>query len=247
MLYDKVSTDLNFVDREQKVLEFWKQNEIFKKSIKLREGQPRFTWIEGPPTANGKPHIGHVETRSIKDLILRYRVMKGYDVLRKGGWDTHGLPVELEVEKQLGISGKPQIEEYGVEPFIKKCKESVWKYSTEWEQMSDRVAFWADMDDPYVTYHDTYIESEWWALKKIWEKGLLYKGHKVVPYCPRCGTALSSHEVAQGYKDVKELSVYAKFPVVGKENEYILAWTTTPWTLPSNVALVVNANEDYSK
>ena len=247
MLYDKVSTDLNFVDREQKVLEFWKQNEIFKKSIKLREGQPRFTWIEGPPTANGKPHIGHVETRSIKDLILRYRVMKGYDVLRKGGWDTHGLPVELEVEKQLGISGKPQIEEYGVEPFIKKCKESVWKYSTEWEQMSDRVAFWADMDDPYVTYHDTYIESEWWALKKIWEKGLLYKGHKVVPYCPRCGTALSSHEVAQGYKDVKELSVYAKFPVEGKENEYILAWTTTPWTLPSNVALVVNANEDYSK
>ena len=247
MLYDKVSTDLNFVDREQKVLEFWKQNEIFKKSIKLREGQPRFTWIEGPPTANGKPHIGHVETRSIKDLILRYRVMKGYDVLRKGGWDTHGLPVELEVEKQLGISGKPQIEEYGVEPFIKKCKESVWKYSTEWEQMSDRVAFWADMDNPYVTYHDTYIESEWWALKKIWEKGLLYKGHKVVPYCPRCGTALSSHEVAQGYKDVKELSVYAKFPVEGKENEYILAWTTTPWTLPSNVALVVNANEDYSK
>ncbi len=247
MLYEKVSTDLNFVDREQKVLDFWKQNDIFRKSIKLREGNPRFTWIEGPPTANGKPHIGHVETRSIKDLILRYRVMKGYDVLRKGGWDTHGLPVELEVEKQLGISGKPQIEEYGVEPFIKKCKESVWKYSTEWEQMSDRVAFWADMDDPYVTYHDTYIESEWWALKKIWEKGLLYKGHKVVPYCPRCGTALSSHEVAQGYKDVKELSVYAKFPVVGKEKEYILAWTTTPWTLPSNVALVVNANEDYSR
>ena len=247
MLYEKVSTDLNFVDREQKVLEFWKQNEIFKKSIKLREGNPRFTWIEGPPTANGKPHIGHVETRSIKDLILRYRVMKGYDVLRKGGWDTHGLPVELEVEKQLGISGKPQIENYGVEPFIKKCKESVWKYSNEWEKMSDRVAFWADMDDPYVTYHDTYIESEWWALKKIWEKGLLYKGHKVVPYCPRCGTALSSHEVAQGYKDVKEVSVYAKFPVVGKENEYILAWTTTPWTLPSNVALVVNAHEDYCK
>ena len=204
MLYEKVSTDLNFVDREQKVLEFWKQNEIFKKSIKLREGNPRFTWIEGPPTANGKPHIGHVETRSIKDLILRYRVMKGYDVLRKGGWDTHGLPVELEVEKQLGISGKPQIENYGVEPFIKKCKESVWTYEQEWRSMSDRVGFWADMDHPYVTYHNDYIESEWWALKQIWDKGLLYKGHKVVPYCPRCGTALSSHEVAQGYKDVKK-------------------------------------------
>lgn len=222
MLYDKVSTDLNFVDREQKVLEFWKQNEIFKKSIKLREGQPRFTWIEGPPTANGKPHIGHVETRSIKDLILRYRVMKGYDVLRKGGWDTHGLPVELEVEKQLGISGKPQIEEYGVEPFIKKCKESVWKYSTEWEQMSDRVAFWADMDNPYVTYHDTYIESEWWALKKIWEKGLLYKGHKVVPYCPDAEQPFQATKLHRATKTLRSFRYMLSSPLKAKKTNISL-------------------------
>lgn len=244
-MYQKVSTNLEFVEREKEILKFWKDHEIFKKSIEAREGSPVFTFYDGPPTANGKPHIGHIITRAVKDLIPRYKTMKGYKVLRKAGWDTHGLPVELEVEKLLGISGKPQIEEYGVEPFISKCKESVWKYENEWREMSDRVGFWADMDHPYVTYHNEYIESEWWALKQIWDKGLLYKGHKVVPYCPRCGTALSSHEVAQGYKDVKELSIYAKFQVEGKENEYILAWTTTPWTLPSNVALVVNANESY--
>lgn len=246
-MYDKVSTNLEFVEREKEVLKFWNENKIFEKSIKAREGCPVFTFFDGPPTANGKPHIGHVITRAVKDIIPRYKTMKGYKVLRKAGWDTHGLPVELEVEKLLGISGKPQIEDYGVEPFIKKCKESVWKYESEWRDMSERVGHWADMDHPYVTYHNEYIESEWWALKKIWDKGLLYKGHKVVPYCPRCGTALSSHEVAQGYKDVKEPSVYAKFKVEGKENEYILAWTTTPWTLPSNVALVVNANETYVK
>ncbi len=246
-MYNKVSTNLDFVSREKEILKFWKENDIFKKSVDLRVGCPKYTWFEGPPTANGRPHIGHVITRSVKDIILRYRVMKGYDVLRKAGWDTHGLPVELEVEKLLGLDGKPQIEAYGVEPFIQKCKESVWKYKGEWEDMSDRVAFWADMDDAYVTYHNNYIESEWWAIKKIWEKGLLYKGHKIVPYCPRCGTALSSHEVAQGYKDVKELSAIAKFKIRDKENEYILAWTTTPWTLPSNVALAMNANETYVK
>ena len=246
-MYKKVSTDMNFVEREKQVEKFWEDNQIFEKSMKVREGNPSYVFYDGPPTANGKPHIGHVETRVIKDMIPRYRTMKGYQVPRKAGWDTHGLPVELEVEKLLGLDGKDQIEQYGLVPFIDKCKESVWKYKGMWEKFSDTVGFWADMDNPYVTYHDTYIESEWWALKKIWEKGLLYKGHKVVPYCPRCGTALSSHEVAQGYKDVKELSVYAKFPVEGKENEYILAWTTTPWTLPSNVALVVNANEDYVK
>ena len=246
-MYDKVSTNLNFVEREQEVLKFWKEKNIFEKSIKAREGCPVFTFYDGPPTANGKPHIGHIITRAVKDLIPRYKTMKGYKVLRKAGWDTHGLPVELEVEKMLKISGKPQIEDYGVEPFIGQCKESVWKYEAEWREMSDRVGFWADMDHPYVTYHNDYIESEWWALKQIWDKGLLYKGHKIVPYCPRCGTALSSHEVAQGYKTVKETSIFAKFKVEGKENEYILAWTTTPWTLPSNVALVVNPKEDYAK
>lgn len=246
-MYDKVSTNLNFVEREVEVQKFWKENDIFAKSIKAREGCTVFTFYDGPPTANGKPHIGHIITRAVKDLIPRYKTMKGYKVLRKAGWDTHGLPVELEVEKMLGISGKPQIEEYGVEPFIEKCKESVWKYETEWREMSDRVGFWADMDHPYVTYHNNYIESEWWALKQIWDKGLLYKGHKVVPYCPRCGTALSSHEVAQGYKDVKEMSAIAKFKLEGKDNEYFLAWTTTPWTLPSNILLTVNPKEDYSK
>ncbi len=246
-MYDKVTTNLDFVKREQEILEFWKKNNIFQKSIDARDGKPIFTFYDGPPTANGKPHIGHIITRVVKDVIPRYRTMKGYKVLRKAGWDTHGLPVELEVEKLLKISGKPEIEKYGVEPFIKKCKESVWKYEAEWREMSDRVGFWADMDNPYVTYHNDYIESVWWALKTIWDKNLLYKGHKIVPYCPRCGTALSSHEVAQGYKDVKETSVYVKFKVKNADNEYLLAWTTTPWTLPSNVALVVNANETYAR
>jgi len=244
-LYKKVSTDLNFVDREKEIIEFWKKNDIFKKSMKTREGHKTFMFYDGPPTANGKPHIGHIETRVFKDVVPRFWTMKGFEVPRKAGWDTHGLPVELEVEKMLGINGKPQIEEYGVEPFIKKCKESVWKYKHEWEEMSDRVGFWADMDDPYVTYENNYIESVWWALKTINDKGLLYKGHKVVPYCPRCGTSLSSHEVAQGYKDVKETSCIAKFKVKNEENTYILAWTTTPWTLPSNTALCVNPNEMY--
>ena len=246
-MYRKVSTDLSFVEREKEVVEFWKQNDIFKKSIENREGCENFTFFDGPPTANGKPHIGHVLTRAVKDLIPRYRTMKGFHVLRKAGWDTHGLPVELEVEKQLGISGKPQIEKYGIEDFIKKCKDSVFTYQSEWEEMSDRVGFWADMDDPYVTYHNDYIESVWWALRQIWDKGLLYKGHKIMPYCPRCGTSLSSHEVAQGYKDVKENSIIVKFPIVGKEGEFLLAWTTTPWTLPSNVALCVNPDETYVK
>jgi len=246
-VYDKVTTNLNFVEREKEILEFWNKNDIFGKSIKSRENSPVFTFYDGPPTANGKPHIGHILTRVVKDLIPRYKTMKGFKVLRKAGWDTHGLPVELEIEKELGISGKPQIENYGVEPFIKKCKNSVFKYESLWREMSDRVGFWADMDNPYVTYHNEYIESVWWALKQIWEKELLYKGHKIVPYCPRCGTALSSHEVAQGYRDVKEKSVIAKFKLKNKNNEYFLAWTTTPWTLPSNVALCVNADEDYSK
>jgi len=246
-MYDKVSTDLNFVEREKKVLDFWKKNNVFEESIKVREGEETFTFYDGPPTANGKPHIGHVLTRVIKDIIPRYRTMKGYNVLRKAGWDTHGLPVELEVEKLLGIDGKEQIEAYGLEPFLEKCKESVWKYKGMWEDFSNTVGFWADMDDPYVTYHNEYIESVWWSLKQVWDKGLLYKGFKIVPYCPRCGTPLSSHEVAQGYKDVKEKSVIAKFRLKGKENEYILAWTTTPWTLPSNVALCVNPDETYVK
>jgi isoleucyl-tRNA synthetase len=244
-MYKKVSTDLKFVEREKEVLKYWKENKIFEKSIDLRKGCDHFTFYDGPPTANGKPHIGHILTRTMKDIIPRYKTMKGYNVLRKAGWDTHGLPVELEVEKLLGINGKPQIEKYGVEPFIQKCKESVWKYEHEWEEMSDRVGYWADMKDPYVTYHNTYIESEWWALKQIWEKGLLYKGHKIVPYCPRCGTSLSSHEVAQGYKDVKETSIYVKFKVKGEDGVYLMAWTTTPWTLPSNVALTVNPDETY--
>ncbi|HOA79572.1 MAG TPA: isoleucine--tRNA ligase, partial [Defluviitaleaceae bacterium] len=246
-MYNKVSTDLNFVEREKEILKFWKENNIFEKSIAEREGCPTFTFYDGPPTANGKPHIGHILTRVIKDIIPRYKTMKGFKVLRKAGWDTHGLPVELEVEKMLGISGKPEIEKYGVEPFIKKCKDSVWKYQNEWEKMSDRVGYWADMKNPYVTYHNEYIESVWWSLKKIWDQGLLYKGHKIVPYCPRCGTSLSSHEVAQGYKDVKEASIYVKFAVKNEKQVYLLAWTTTPWTLPSNVALVVNPNESYIK
>ncbi len=245
MVYEKVSTNLNFVEREKKVEEFWKENKIFEKSIKNREGCPTYMFYDGPPTANGKPHIGHVLTRVIKDMIPRYRTMKGYMVPRKAGWDTHGLPVELEVEKMLGLDGKEQIEEYGLEPFIKHCKESVWKYKGMWEDFSGTVGFWADMDNPYVTYKNDFIESEWWALKEIWNKKLLYKGHKIVPYCPRCGTPLSSHEVAQGYKDVKERSAIARFKVKG-EDAYILAWTTTPWTLPSNVALCVNANETYA-
>ncbi len=246
-MYDKVSTDLSFVDREKDIVSFWKDNDIFKKSIENRKGGEVYTFFDGPPTANGKPHIGHVLTRVIKDLVPRYRTMKGYSVQRKAGWDTHGLPVELEVEKQLGISGKPQIENYGIEDFVKKCKDSVFTYQSEWEEMSDRVGYWADMENPYVTYHNDYIESVWWALKTIWDKKLLYKGHKIMPYCPRCGTSLSSHEVAQGYKDVKEASLIAKFIVKGKTNEYILAWTTTPWTLPSNVALCVNPGETYVK
>ena len=246
-MYKKVPTTLDFVSREKEVLKFWKENKVFEKSTIHRKGATTYTFFDGPPTANGKPHIGHILTRCIKDIIPRYKTMKGFDVLRKAGWDTHGLPVELEVEKQLGLDGKEQIEAYGVEPFIKKCKESVWKYKGEWEEMSDRVGFWADMEDPYITYDNNYIESEWWALKHIHEKGLLYKGHKVVPYCPRCGTALSSHEVAQGYKDVKDTSAIAKFKVKGEDNTYILAWTTTPWTLPSNVSLCVNANETYAR
>ncbi len=246
-MYRKVSTELSFVDREKEVIDFWKEKDIFKKSMKNREDCENFTFFDGPPTANGKPHIGHVLTRAVKDLIPRYRTMKGYHVLRKAGWDTHGLPVELEVEKVLGISGKPEIEKYGIEDFIKKCKNSVFTYQSEWEEMSDRVGFWADMDDPYVTYHNDYIESVWWALRQIWDKDLLYKGHKIMPYCPRCGTSLSSHEVAQGYKDVKENSMTVKFKVLGKETDYILAWTTTPWTLPSNVALCVNPYETYVK
>lgn len=246
-MYKKVPTDLKFAERELEMLKYWKENNIFKRSIESRDGNDVFTFYDGPPTANGIPHIGHVLTRVVKDIIPRHRTMKGYKVLRKAGWDTHGLPVELEVEKALGINGKPQIEEYGVEAFIKKCKESVWKYKHDWESISDRVGFWADMENPYITYENNYIESVWWSLKQIWDKGLIYKGHKVVPYCPRCGTALSSHEVAQGYKDVSEDSVYVKFKVKGESDLYFLAWTTTPWTLPSNVALTVNPDEVYVK
>ena len=245
-MYQKVDTALNFVDREKNIEKFWEENHIFEKSMKEREGSPMYTFYDGPPTANGKPHIGHVLTRVIKDMIPRYRTMKGNMVPRKAGWDTHGLPVELEVERSLGLDGKEQIEGYGLEPFIKHCKESVWKYKGMWEDFSGTVGFWADMDDPYVTYHNDFIESEWWALKQIWEKKLLYKGYKIVPYCPRCGTPLSSHEVAQGYKDVKERSAVARFKV-RDEDDYILAWTTTPWTLPSNVALCVNPVETYVK
>ncbi len=244
-MYKKVDTSLNFVEREKEIIAFWKEHSVFEKSIEKNVGGEEFSFFDGPPTANGKPHIGHILTRVMKDIVPRYQTMKGKHVLRKAGWDTHGLPVELEVEKVLGMDGKQDIERYGIEPFIRQCKQSVWKYQSEWEKMSDRVGYWVDMENPYVTYHDNYIESEWWALKEIHKKGLLYKGHKIVPYCPRCGTALSSHEVAQGYKLVKETSCVARFKVVGKENTYILAWTTTPWTLPSNVALCMNPNETY--
>ena len=245
-LYQEVSTNMNFVEREQETARFWEENRTFQKSVEELEGHPSYVFYDGPPTANGKPHIGHLQTRSFKDLFPRFHTMKGQMVPRKAGWDTHGLPVELEVEKLLHINGKDQIEAYGIAPFIEKCKESVWKYKGMWEDFSKDVGFWADMDHPYVTYDNSFIESEWWALKQIWDKGLLYKGFKIVPYCPRCGTPLSSHEVAQGYKDVKERSAIAKFRVKG-EDAFILAWTTTPWTLPSNVALCVNANEDYVK
>lgn len=244
-MYKSVSDSMNFSEREKEVLKFWKENDIFNKSIEERKEGKTFTFFDGPPTANGKPHIGHVLTRAIKDLIPRYKTMKNYSVLRKAGWDTHGLPVELEVEKMLGINGKPEIEKFGIDKFNEECKKSVWKYKTEWEQMSDKIGYWADMKNPYITYNDNYIESVWWAIKTIWEKGLLYKGHKIVPYCPRCGTSLSSHEVSQGYKEVKEKSVYVKFPVKGRDNVYLLAWTTTPWTLPSNAALTVNPNINY--
>ena len=246
-MYDKVNTSLNFAEREQHVLDFWRKNNIFAESIKLRASSPVFTFYEGPPTANGTPHIGHVITRAVKDLFPRYKTMKGYKVIRKAGWDTHGLPVELEVEKALGISGKPDIEKFGIEPFIKECKASVFKYQNLWEEMSERVGYWLDMDKPYITYENDYIESVWWALTEIFNKGLMYKSYRVVPYCPRCGTPLSSHEVAQGYKDITEDTAYVAFSVAGKKDEYLLAWTTTPWTLPSNVGLCVNADEDYSR
>ncbi|MGN0242453.1 MAG: isoleucine--tRNA ligase [Lachnospiraceae bacterium] len=246
-MYNKVPTNLNFVEREKNIEKFWRENQIFQKSIDTKKDGETYTFYDGPPTANGKPHIGHVLTRVIKDMIPRYQTMKGHKIIRKAGWDTHGLPVELEVEKLLGLDGKEQIEEYGLEPFITKCKESVWKYKGMWEDFSETVGYWADMDDPYVTYDNNFIESEWWALKQIWEKGLLYKGYKIVPYCPRCGTPLSSHEVAQGYKEVKEKSCIARFKIKDRDNEYFLAWTTTPWTLPSNVALCVNPNEAYVK
>ncbi len=246
MLYEKVSTNLNFVDREKEIEKFWRENKIFRQSMDTRAGAPEYTFYDGPPTANGKPHIGHVLTRVIKDMVPRYRTMKGCHVARKAGWDTHGLPVELEVEKAVGIEGKEQIEAYGLAPFIDKCKESVWKYKGMWEDFSATVGFWAEMDDPYVTYHNSFIASEWWALKQIWDKGLLYKGFKIVPYCPRCGTPLSSHEVAQGYKTVKERSAVVRFKAAG-EDAYFLAWTTTPWTLPSNVALCMNPQETYCR
>ena len=246
-MYNKVSTDMNFVSREKEVSGLWKEKDIIRKSFHLRDGNPQFTFFDGPPTANGKPHIGHIETRAIKDLFPRYQTMKGKSALRIAGWDTHGLPVELEVEKSLGLDGKPQIEEYGIEPFIAECKKSVWKYLHEWENMSEQVGYWADMEHPYITYENYYIESEWWSLKQIWEKGLLYEGHKIVPYCPRCGTALSSHEVAQGYKNVKENSAFVRFRVKGEDNTYLLAWTTTPWTLPSNLGLCVNPKDTYCR
>jgi isoleucyl-tRNA synthetase len=244
-MYKRVDSSKSFVDMEKDVLKLWDEKEIIKKSFESNENGEYFTFYDGPPTANGRPHVGHVITRVMKDIIPRYKVMKGYKVLRKAGWDTHGLPVELEIEKKLGISGKPQIEEYGVEKFVTECKESVFSYVTLWKEMSEKLGFWVDMDNPYVTYHNDYIESVWWALKTMWDKDLLYRGHKIVPYCPRCGTALSSHEVAQGYKDVKEATAFVKFKVLGEENKYLLAWTTTPWTLPSNVALAVNKSYDY--
>ena len=236
MLYQKVSTDMKFVDREKEVLDFWNTHDIFLKSVEEKKNGPTYMFYDGPPTAHGKPHIGHAPTRVTKDMIPRYHTMKGEQVLRKAGWDTHGLPVELEVERELGLDGKEQIEEYGVEPFIKRCKESVWRYKGMWEEFSDAVGFWADMEHPYITYENDYIESCWWSLKQIFDRGLLYKGFRIVPYCPRCGTPLSSHEIAQGYKDVKDTSCIAKFKIKG-DDAMILAWTTTPWTLPSNVAL----------
>ncbi len=246
-MYKKVDSSMDFCSREKEVLNFWSENKVFEKSVDKNEGKECFTFYDGPPTANGKPHIGHILTRVMKDLIPRYKTMKGYQVLRKAGWDTHGLPVELEVEKLLGIDGKGEIETYGIEPFIKKCKESVWKYQGEWERMSARVGYWVDMENPYVTYDDNYIESIWWALKKIADKDLMYKGHKILPYCPRCGTSLSSHEVAQGYQNIKEKTIFVKFPVKGAEGEFFLVWTTTPWTLSSNVALCMNPKENYVK
>ncbi len=244
-MYNKVATDMKFPQREAEITRLWKEKDVIRKSFDLRKDGEKFTFFDGPPTANGRPHIGHIETRVIKDLFPRFWTMKGRSVTRKAGWDTHGLPVELEVEKTLGLDGKPQIEAYGIEPFIGKCKESVWKYLHDWEKMSDQVGYWVDMEHPYVTYHNDYIESEWWSLKQIWDKGLLYKGHKIVPYCPRCGTALSSHEVAQGYKNVEETSAVVRFHVKGMENTSLLAWTTTPWTLPSNLALCVNPHDTY--
>ena len=246
-MYKKVELKNGFAEMEREVAQMWKEKNIIRKNFAMNEGKRHFTFYDGPPTANGKPHVGHIETRVMKDIIPRYKVMKGYKVIRKAGWDTHGLPVELEIEKKLGISGKEQIEEYGVEKFVKQCKDSVFQYVSIWEEMTNKVGFWVDMDDPYVTYHNEYIESVWWALKQMWEKGLLYEGHKVMPYCPRCGTALSSHEVAQGYKDVKDMTCVAKFKVKNEEDTYILAWTTTPWTLPSNLALCINKSYEYSK
>ncbi|WP_146955531.1 isoleucine--tRNA ligase, partial [Clostridium butyricum] len=244
-MYNKVDASKGNVNMEKDIAKLWKEKDVIQKSFDSNKDGEHFTFFDGPPTANGKPHVGHILTRVMKDIIPRYKVMQGYQVLRKAGWDTHGLPVELEIEKKLGISGKEQIEDYGVEKFITECKDSVFSYVSLWEKMSEQIGYWVDMDDPYVTYHNNYIESEWWALKKLWDKGLLYKGHKVMPYCPRCGTALSSHEVAQGYKDVKDLTATAKFKVVGEENKYILAWTTTPWTLPSNLALCINKAYTY--
>ena len=243
-MYKKIDSTKSFMDMENDILKLWAEKDIIKKNFDLNEDGEYFTFYDGPPTANGKPHIGHVITRVMKDIIPRYKVMKGYKVLRKAGWDTHGLPVELEIEKKLGISGKPEIEKYGVEKFVRECKDSVFSYVEMWREMSERVGYWIDMDNPYVTYHNDYIESVWWALKQMWNKELIYKGHKVMPYCPRCGTTLSSHEVGQGYKDVKDSSVYVKFKLKN-EDKYILVWTTTPWTLPSNVALAVNKKYDY--
>ena len=245
-MYNKVDSSKGTVNMEKDIAKLWTEKDIIKKSFESNQDGEYFTFYDGPPTANGRPHVGHILTRVMKDIIPRYKVMKGYKVLRKAGWDTHGLPVELEIEKKLGISGKEQIEDFGVEKFITECKDSVFSYVSLWKEMSHQIGFWVDMEDPYVTYHDDYIESEWWALKKLWDKGLLYKGHKVMPYCPRCGTALSSHEVAQGYKDVKDLTATAKFKVKGEESKYILAWTTTPWTLPSNLALCINKAYTYA-
>ena len=244
-MYKKVELPQGFVGMEKEIANLWTARNVIKKNFDMNQDGEYFTFYDGPPTANGKPHIGHILTRVMKDIIPRYKVMKGYKVIRKAGWDTHGLPVELEIEKKLGISGKEQIEEYGVEKFVKECKESVFTYVSMWEKMTEQIGYWVDMENPYVTYHNPYIESVWWALKQMWDKGLLYEGHKVMPYCPRCGTALSSHEVAQGYKDVKDLTAIVKFKVADEENKYILAWTTTPWTLPSNLALCINKAYTY--